>query len=336
MLITYIKIIDSMLIENNIFIINFLGLKVLCLKSLKDHKIAIIAVAVILIVVLAGTTAAILGSSDDTEKDKEKVQIVAAENYWGDLIAQLGGEYVEVNCIITDPNADPHEYESTTSDAKDFAKADYIIINGVGYDSWAEQLISSGTEEGCKVLNIGDLVGVEEGENEHIWFSKTYVNEAVTQMKDDLVALDPDHAAQYGSQYLNLTASLLEYQQICANISANFSGTKIAGSAEIVEYIADSTGLDLVTSEDFLEAICEGYDPPAASIAEFQEQLQSGTVKVLVYSTQTETPITENLRVLAVEEGVPIVYVTHTMPLNMTFQEWMVSFYNDLEEALSP
>jgi zinc/manganese transport system substrate-binding protein len=295
--------------------------------------IAMIALASILL--MAGISV-VLSSSNNANASSDKIKVVAAENFWGDLVSQLGGDHIEVDCIVSDPNADPHEYESTTSDAKEFAKANYIIINGAGYDSWAENLISSGTRQDCKVLNVGDLIGVKEGENPHFWYSSTYVNQAIEEMKKDLQILDPDHANYYEWQYANLTLSLKGYQDICSEISEKYNGTKIAASAEVVEYIAEATDLDLITSTDFMEAICESYDPSAASIVAFQEQLKSGTVSVLVYSSQTVTPITESMKMLAAEEEIPIVYVTHTMPVGMTFQEWMYSEYHDLEVALGP
>jgi zinc/manganese transport system substrate-binding protein len=294
--------------------------------------IAMVAVACILIV--AGISA-VLSSSNNANATTGKIKVVASENFWGSLVSQIGGTYVEVSCIVSDPNADPHEYESTTSDAKEFATANYIIINGAGYDSWAENLISSGIRSDCKVLNVGDLIGVKEGENPHFWYSPTCVNQAVKEMEEDLLTIDPVHTNYYEQQYANLTLALKGYQDICSEISEKYNGTKIAGSAEVVEYIAEATDLDLITSTDFMEAICESYDPPAASIAEFQEQLKSGTVSVLIYSSQTVTPITENMKALAIEEDIPIVYVTHTMPIGMTFQEWMHSEYGDLEDALS-
>lgn len=294
--------------------------------------IAIVAMAALLMV--AGISA--MSSSKKEDAATSKIKVLAAENFWGDLISQIGGDRIEVDCIVSDPNADPHEYESTTSDAKDFATANYIIINGAGYDSWAENLISSGIRPDCKVLNVGDLIGVNEGENPHFWYSSTYVNQAVIEMKEDLQTLDPDHSTYYEQQYANLTLSLKGYQDICSEISGKYNGTKIAASAEVVEYIAEATDLDLITSTYFMEAICESYDPSAASIAEFQEQLKGGTVSVLIYSSQTVTPITESMKTLAIEEGIPIVYVTHTMPIGMTFQEWMYSEYGDLEDALGP
>ena len=60
------------------------------------------------------------------------INVVAAENFWGGIASQLGGSKVSVQSVVTDPNADPHEYESSTNDARAFAEANLVILNGAG------------------------------------------------------------------------------------------------------------------------------------------------------------------------------------------------------------
>ncbi len=136
------------------------------------------------------------------------IQIVAAENFWGSLVSQLGGTHVQVLSIVSDPNADPHEYESNTENARAFANADYIIVNGAGYDSWANKLIGAGVKPNCKILNVAKLLGKKEGDNPHFWYSPDYVNQTVKQMELDLISIDPTNAAYYEQNYANLQLSL--------------------------------------------------------------------------------------------------------------------------------
>jgi zinc/manganese transport system substrate-binding protein len=294
--------------------------------------IAVIAIASILIVAGIATT---LSSSNISNAPTGKVKVVAAENFWGSLISQLGGTHVDVLSVVSDPNADPHEYESNISTAKAVATADFIIINGAGYDSWAENLIGSGVKANCTILNVADLVGVKEGDNPHLWYDPDYVNQVVEQMEKDIVAIDPTDAQYYEQQYVNLTASLLQYQDLCSQIKENDGGIQIAATESIAEYLANATGLDLVSPSAFTYAVAEGNDPPAASIVEFQTQLESGTVKVLIYNQQTQSAITETMKSLATEHSIPIVGITETMPTNATFQGWMYSEVVDLEGALN-
>lgn len=301
-----------------------------------DRKtmIAIAALTLVAILIVAGM-AVVLSPNSGKNNSSGKIEVVAAENFWGSLVSQIGGAHVDVLSVVSDPNADPHEYESNVLTAKAVATADFIIINGAGYDSWAENLISSGVKPNCTILNVADLVGVKEGGNPHLWYDPDYVNHAVKQMESDLIAIDPSDAQFYEQQYADLTSSLLQYQDLCGQIKENDGGIEVAATESIAEYLANATGLDLVSPPAFMEAVAEGNDPPAASIITFQQQLQSGNVKVLIFNEQTQSATTETMKSLATANNIPIVGITETMPTNETFQSWMYSEIITLEGALN-
>ncbi len=153
-------------------------------------------------------------STTAAQSHSSTVQIVAAENFWGSLISQLGGTHVHVFSIVSDPNADPHEYESNSADAQAVANASLVIVNGAGYDTWAERLIAAGNNPNQKVLNVQELIGQPAaGVNPHFWYSPYYVNDTVNAMYSDLLSIDPTNAAYYNQQYASLNASLGEYNR---------------------------------------------------------------------------------------------------------------------------
>jgi zinc/manganese transport system substrate-binding protein len=264
------------------------------------------------------------------------IQIVAAENFWGSLVSQIGGTHVQVLSIVSDPNADPHEYGSNTENARAFAMADYIIVNGAGYDSWANKLIGAGVKSDCKILNVAELLGKKEGDNPHLWYDPNYVNLTVKQMKEDLISIDPANASYYEQNYTNLQLSLSKYQNKTTEIKKQFGGMKVAATESIFAYLANATGLELVSPPAFTQAVAEGNDPPAESIVQFETQLKSGNVSVLVYNKQTVTPITNNMKKLATEEGIPLIGITETIqPPNISFQDWMNSELISLQNTLN-
>ncbi|MGI0102126.1 MAG: metal ABC transporter solute-binding protein, Zn/Mn family [Nitrosotalea sp.] len=267
-----------------------------------------------------------------------KIQIVAAENFWGSLISQLGGTHVQVLTIVSDPNADPHEYESNTADAQAIANANYVIINGAGYDDWAIKLINANNTPNQKVFNVAELLGKKEGDNPHLWYNPTYVNQTVAHMYSDLVSIDPANTAYYKQQYVNLNASLGQYNARIDEIKQQFAGTRVAATESIFVYLANATGLDLVSPPEFMEAVAEGNDPPAQSVVQFQQQLQGqgGNVTVLVYNEQTVTPLTQSMKALASQREIPIVGVTETIqPPDVSFQDWMNAELLELQNALN-
>ena len=309
------------------------------MHSKKTLWIAII----VIVIVLAGIAYAVsrnpaLSKAPTPRSGSKVLQVVAAENFWGSIVSQIGGSHVQVLSIVSDPNADPHEYESDASDARAVANADYVIENGVGYDSWMDKLLSAGgNDPDRKVLNVGQLVGVADGGNPHLWYSPAYVNTTAAQIEQDLISLDPADKADYEQNYATLQSNLAEYQNRIQAIKQQYAGTKVAATEDIFAYLATAAGLDLISPPAFIEAVAEGNDPPAASVVQFEDQLKSmEPVKVLVYNEQTVTPLTQNMKALAAQENIPVIGVTETIqPSNATFQEWMNAQLIDLQNALN-
>ena len=279
------------------------------------------------------------------------IQVVAGENFWGSLISQLGGNLTNVLSIVTNPNADPHDYEANASDAAAISHANLVVLNGVGYDDWATQLIQSSDTSGQEVLNVGNLNGVSVTGgivtgNPHQWYNPLYVNHTLLAMFSDLVALQPASMSIFQQNFHNLNASTgggaqgVSIDQLYSRanqIRQQFAGTVVVSTESIFVYLANYTGLDLISPPEFMEAIAEGNDPPAASVALFECQLESGNVRVMVYNIQTVTPITSTLESLAAQQpNVTVTYVSETIqPPDTSFQDWMYGQYNSLINALN-
>jgi zinc/manganese transport system substrate-binding protein len=269
------------------------------------------------------------------------VEVVAAENFWGSLVSQLGGNHTHVVSIVTDPNADPHEYESSPTDAQEISSASLVIVNGAGYDTWALKIVSSESNPNRTVLNVQELLGLSVGVNPHFWYSPYYVNDTVHAMYKDLVRIDPADKAYFGQQYTVLNQSLGTYNQQSVGtrikeISQQFSGTKVGATEDIFDYLANATRLDLISPPEFMQAVAEGNEPPTPSVAQFEQQIQNNSIQVLVYNQQTVTQLTSNIRSLATQYGIPVVGVTETIqPPDVTFQTWMSSELIYLQNALN-
>ncbi|MGB6443265.1 MAG: zinc ABC transporter substrate-binding protein, partial [Thermoplasmata archaeon] len=263
-----------------------------------------------------------------------------AENFWGSLVSQLGGTHVSVTSIITDPNTDPHEYQSNDSTAIEIRNAQYVILNNVGYDDWATTLLAADGDSNQTILNIGDSLGVSVtggivSGNPHLWYNPTYVNETVAWMYHNLTTIAPSLAGYFADQYDNLTASLASLYSEVGTIQAQFAGTVVASTESIFVYLANATDLDLVSPPAFMEAIAEGNDPPDQTVVTFQCQLESGHVRVLVFNAQTVTPITTEMKGIAQQNNVSVMSVTETIvPPTETFQQWMGGQLNALYVAL--
>ena len=264
------------------------------------------------------------------------IQVVATENFWGSLVSQLGGNRVNVISIVSDPNADPHEYETNAGTAKVFATANYVILNGAGYDSWAEKLLSASNNPSRKVLNVADFLGKKNGDNPHFWYNPDYVNQVILHMEQDLISIDPSNAGYYKEQYAALQKTLASYQNRVASIKQQFGGAPIACTESIFVYPAAALDLNLISPADFMNAIDEGNDPPAQSVVAFEQLIKDHKIQVLVYNEQTVTPITETIKKMAGDAGIPIVGITETIQSpDVAFQDWMNAELINLENALN-
>ena len=304
------------------------------------RTIYLIIATVLVVLIIAGAFTSLYLSNHPATKtatsSSEVIQVVAAENFWGSLITQLGGTHVNVMSIVTDPNADPHEYESSSADAIAIADARLVIVNGAGYDTWALQLIAASNTPHQVVLNVQELIHQTVGANPHFWYSPYYVNDTLNAMYKDLVSIDPTNTAYYKQQYAVLNASLAVYNGRIDEIKQQFGGTKVASTESIFVYLANATGLDLVSPPAFMQAVSEGNDPSAQSIVQFQNLITNGTVTVLVYNSQTVTPETQTIETLATQHDIPIVPITETVqPPTAAFQDWMNSRLIALQNALN-
>jgi zinc/manganese transport system substrate-binding protein len=303
---------------------------------------AAIAVLVLLVVAASvgiyftqrdsGTTTNTNGGSSNSA-----IQIVAAENFWGNLASQLGGSHVNVTSIVTDPNADPHDYQASSADARAVSDAKLVIVNGAGYDTWANTLIAASSTPNQKVLNVQQLTDQPVDANPHLWYSPYFVNDTVRAIYNDLVAMDPTDSNYFHQQYAALNNSLWQgYMSLEFQIRQSYGGTPVGATEDIFAYMANATGLNLVSPAGFMQAVAEGTDPSAQDVATFQQLLQGGrtSVSVLVYNQQTVTPLTDNIKALAAQNNIHVTPVTETMPLDTTFQGWMGSELTSLQNAL--
>jgi zinc/manganese transport system substrate-binding protein len=250
---------------------------------------------------------------------------VAAENFWGSLVAQLGGARVSVTSLVSDPNADPHEHETDSASAVAVSDANYVVINGLGYDSWAERLLDAADRNPDRVvLDVQTLLGLPDGSNPHVWYGPTFVNETVARMFVDLVKLDPGNASYFSDRYAALNQSFAKVWSRLGAIHDGFAGRNVSSTEDVFVDLANATGLRVVSPPAFMQAVAEGNDPPAESVKEFQDQIAGNQTTLLVYNEQTVTPVTEHMKALAAEHGIPVVGVTETIqPPDLSFEDWM-------------
>lgn len=296
------------------------------------------AVALALVAALAGCAVAPEQPGATAGSGSGRVlQVVAAENFWGSIAAQLGGSRVEVTSIIDNPDADPHDYEPTAADGRAIAAADMVVINGVGYDAWATKLAAANPSPGRTELTVGDVVGVADGGNPHRWYNPSDVLTVVDRITADYTKLDPAESGYFAAQRTAfLTSGIADYKAVVAEIKARYSGTPVGASESIFAMIAPALGLDLITPPGFLKAISEGTDPTAQDKATIDAQIAGRKIKVYVYNSQNATPDVQAQIAAAKAQGIAISTITETMvPATASWQQWQTRQLVELRDALA-
>ena len=266
-----------------------------------------------------------------------RVIVVAAENFWGSIAAQLGGEHAEVVSLITNPATDPHEYEPTPQDARTVAEARYVIVNGAGYDTWAPKLIDANPASDRSVLTVAELAGRKAGDNPHMWYSPAIVEKVADRITADLERLDSADTAYFAQQRAHFeTAALKDYNSLRVQIRAKYSGVPAGATESIFVDMARDLGLELLTPSDYMRAVSEGNDPSAQDKATFDNQISARQIAVLVYNRQNATTDVQAVIAEARAKGIPVVSITETLdPASATFEDWQSGQLRSLAAALA-
>jgi zinc/manganese transport system substrate-binding protein len=237
---------------------------------------------------------------------------------------------------IANPATDPHSYEPTAADARTFAGAQLVIVNGTGYDPWAPKLIDANPVRGRLVLTVGDVVGIKPGGNPHRWYSPGNVRQVIAAIVRDYAKLDPKDVGYFRQQQVAFeTRGLAQYDRLIATIKRRYHGVPVGASESIFAPLAQALGLNLVTPYSFLKAISEGTEPTAGDITTIDSQIAHRQIKVWVFNSQNSTPDVKRITDAAGMKGIPVTTITETLtPPSATFQDWQSRQLEALAAAL--
>lgn len=248
--------------------------------------------------------------------------IVAAENFYGELAKEIGGNNVNVQSIINNPDADPHLFTTSPATSKSLSQANIIIYNGADYDNWMEQMLTNVDKNKVMIINVSKLVGVKSGQNPHLWYKDDAFPKVATILANQLIKEYPANKIVIEA---NLDKFLKEHAKVISNINKikeKYNGVEVTATEPVFGYMASSMGLNML-GLDFQWKIMNNTEPSPKMIADYENILKNKQVKVLFYNSQVSDSITQNMKKLAKENNIPIVGVTETMPVNVRINPWL-------------
>lgn len=278
----------------------------------------------------SSTTAAASGGACPTTP----VNVVVSVDQWGDIASALGGECAKVTTVLASSSVDPHDFEPSPADAATFANAQLIVVNGVDYDPWASKFAATSAPN-APVVDAGVVTKTAAGSNPHLWYSPPAVNAVADAITAELDKLAPDAKSYFADQRTAFTTSQAPYDKAISAIKAGASGKTYAATETVFDYMAAAVGLVDKTPPGYQNASANETDPSPGDLDAFRRALADHQVNVLIYNTQTEGSVPQQIRSAAEAAGVPVVDVTETVPPGTTsFETWQVAQLNALAKAL--
>jgi zinc/manganese transport system substrate-binding protein len=265
---------------------------------------------------------------------ENQIAVVAAENFYGDIARQIGGDRVSVVSIMNNPDQDPHLFETTPGVVRQIATAQIVILNGANYDSWMDKLLAAGSRRDRIVINAAKLTGYKFGDNPHLWYDPTTMPAVAAAIADALAKADNTHATDYNARLKAMLASLSQITQRVAQLRAKHGGVPVTATEPVFGLMAGAIGLAM-RNERFQLAMMNDTEPSARDVAAFESGLKERKVRLLIYNSQVSEKLTERLRDIAKRSKVPVIGVTETMPPNVKFQDWVLGELDALDKALS-
>jgi len=264
------------------------------------------------------------------------VRVVAGENFWGSIAAQIGGRHVRVISILSSPAADPHLYESDVASAIAVAEAGLVVENGAGYDTFLSQLLGATYHPGRVVISVQRVLGATGADvNPHFWYDIPRMPRVAAAIEAALARLEPRDATVFAARLAAFDASLRPLEAVIGEIRGRYAGVPVAYTERVPGYLLAAAGLRMVTPPGFAAAIEDGVDPSAGDTLAMEQLLAGRKIRVLVYNAQATSPATQHVRALARQAGVPVVAVTETMPpAYRTYQAWQLAQAKAILHAL--
>jgi zinc/manganese transport system substrate-binding protein len=262
---------------------------------------------------------------------------IGAENEYANVLSQIGGKYVTVSAILKDPNTDPHTFEASASVAEDVAKAQLIVQNGVGYDSFMNNIESASPNSKRKLIVAQDVLGLPASTpNPHLWYKPTTMPAMAKAMVKDLDTLAPTHAAYFGANLKAFDASLTPWLSAIASFKSTYPHTPVAVTEPVADYLLEAMGANILTPFIFQADVMNGVDPAPEDITLEENFFTQHKVKLFCYNQQVVDSLTTSIRQVAKKAHVPVVGVYETMPTpGYDYQTWMLAETKAIQSAVA-
>ena len=276
-------------------------------------------------VTLALGASVALGACDRPHLATTPLTVVGVESEYADVLGQLGGRYVHVVAILTNPSADPHSFEPTVATAQQVAAAAIVVQNGAGYDSFIGPIETATAGSGRRIVSAAVVDGVASTvRNPHLWYRTDTMWRVATRVTADLVHFLPGDRAYFLEREHRFDRALLAWQRLVREARPVTRGLAVAVTEPVGDYLLEAMGLRIATPFTFQADVMNGIDPSPELLAYQSHLLQSKAVNLFCFNRQVESVLTQRLSALAHQAHVPTCELYETLPSGEHYQQWMM------------
>ena len=265
-------------------------------------------------------------SNNSKADSSDKVSIVTTTNVYADIAKNIVGKYGTASAIIKNSATDPHDFEPTTADAKSLTKANIIVANGLGYDSWMNKLASSVNKK--PVLVGEDLMNLKKGDNPHIWYDLDMPTKYVNYLVKRLSKLDSKHKAYFEANGKKYLAKISQVKQLAKKADGK-NKKPVFVSEPVFDYALEEAGYK-VGDKDGEKAVENNTDPSPKTINQMTNDIKDKKIAFFVNNTQSSSSTVSTFVKLAKKNKIPVLNVRETIPNHMTYLNWMRENYQNL------
>ncbi|MHA8110497.1 metal ABC transporter solute-binding protein, Zn/Mn family [Lactobacillaceae bacterium Melli_B4] len=270
----------------------------------------------------------LVGCSSKNDSSSKGIHVVTSVNFYGEAARAVLGDHGTVKSIINKSTTDPHDFQPTAQTAKQVANADFIVSNGLGYDSWMNKLATNGPDD-MKSVVVGSLMGKKTGDNPHVWYDPHTMPKLVNDLAKQFGEKDPKHRAEFKKNAAKYIKSLESNQKLIQEIKQNAKNKLVGVSEPVFDYSLQDMGYH-VGDGGYAKSVEKGTDPSPSDIKEIQNDIKNKKLAFFVKNSQVSDKLVNNLVKLANQHDVPVINVTETMPDGMDYKEWMASQYKQV------
>lgn len=302
---------------------------------------------------LAIAAAMTLTSCSAAETESSTPTIVATTNVWANVAEQIAGDNFVVTALITDPAQDPHSFEASARDQLAVSESSIFIMNGGGYDKFADVLATAAKVDPLNVYELHEgehgaehseehseegehsgEVGHEEGHahdgSDHIWYDLHVAELTAELLASKMSELQPENAAEFTANAESFIADIAALEERVAAFGANLSYFEAHPLATL---LLKELGFTNLTPEGFAEAEEAGLEPSVKIMNDATALIEQNQIDFLAVNRQVTSPSLERLKTLAEQKQIAVLTFDELLGEGQSYQAWFAALLTELEAA---